>query len=191
MNLPRRSRVALSILVAACGLGSMLVVSRAGASAGSSPAGRAVAECRSRNLVGFSLGQGAAAGNLSNIIGIMNRGTSSCRLGGYPGLVGTRLGHGYPLVAGRGTFFGDLSPTVLASREVGALILGTEDGCPAINQPNNLAAQRAEIAAHSYSGLIIELPLHDGFVRVDNVHFDTACTLESSRLGWVDWLLSK
>ena len=74
------------------------------------------------------------------------------------GLEGIRFGHRHPLVVtGHGTFFGDLGPTVLAPRTMGALILGTEDACHAINQPNQ-AAQRAEIAAHSYTGLYIELP---------------------------------
>ena len=83
MKMPRSSLVALSILAASSGLVSVLVASQAGAKAGSSQARRPVAECQARHLVGFPLGGRAAAGNLSNVIGIVNMGTSSCRLGGY------------------------------------------------------------------------------------------------------------
>src|ERR1039458_2323888 len=191
MQTQRGPLAALSILVAACALGSALVVSRAGAQGTSSPAPRAVAECLGRNLVGLPLASGAAAGNLSNVVGVVNMGTTPCRLGGYPGLEGTRSGHRYPLaVSGHGTFFGDLNPTVLAPRMVGALIIGTEDGCSAINQPNH-AAVNAEIAAHSYTGIVIELPRHDGFVGVNGVRFDTACVLQTSRLGWRSDLLGR
>jgi len=191
MHLRRRAIAALTVLAATCGLGSVLVASQVGAQGSSSRGARVASECRGRNLVGLPLGSGAAAGNLLNVVGLVNMGTTSCRLGGYPGLAGTRSGHRFALaVSGRGTFFGDLGPTVLAPRMVGALLVGTEDGCQAINQPSR-AAQSAEVAAHSFTGLVIELPQHDGFVVVNGVHFDTACVLQSSRLGWRSGLLGR
>ena len=189
MRTPRWTLVTVSVLAASCALGSVLITSQVGAQ-GRAPSqeSRAIPECRGRALVGLSLGSGAGLGNVVNAVGVVNVGKTSCRLGGYPGLEGTRLGHAYTLVVSHGTYFGNLSPTVLAPRVVGALLLATGDGCPALNQPNQDAV-RAEIAAHTFTGVVIELPLHDGFVHVNGVRFDTACGFSSSRLGWRSDLL--
>ncbi len=189
MHTRRRSLIAISALAVSCALGSVLVTSEVGAQRPLSSGSGAFAECRGADLVGLQMGSGAGLGNQENIVGVVNVGTASCRLGGYPGLEGTRNGHAYPLtVSGHGTYFGDLSPTVLAPRMLGALLLATDDGCQALNQPTQ-AADRAAMAAHSYTGVEIELPLHDGVVVVNGVRFDTACGLSSSRLGWRDELL--
>ena len=185
-----RRAVAALIVLGGCGLVLTPALSGATARALRQQPG-SVSECGARHLVGLTLGGGAAAGNLSTIVGLVNVGTAPCRLGGYPALEGTRTGRSFPLVvSGHGTFFGDLQPAVLAPRVLGALIVGTEDGCYAINQPNPVARQ-AEVTSHSYTGLRIVLPLHGGVVTVGNVRFDTACVLQSSRLGWRSDLLRR
>lgn len=188
MQTPRMTLGAILVLAVSCGLGSVLVASQVGAQ-GASPGSRTIAECQGRALDGLTLGSGAGLGNLVNVVGVVNVGRTSCRLGGYPGLEATRDGRAYPFAGSdHGTYFGNLSPTVLAPRMVGALMLVTEDGCPALNQSNQ-AADRAEIAAHTYTGVVIELPQHDGSVVVNGVRFDTACGFSSSRLGWRSDLL--
>jgi hypothetical protein len=189
MQTPRTTLGAMLVLAVSCAVGSILVTAQVGAQGAASSGSSAIAECRGRALVGLPLGSGAGLGNLVNVVGVVNMGKTSCRLGGYPGLEATRYGHAYPFAGSdHGTYFGNLSPTVLAPRMAGALMLVTEDGCPAINQPNQ-AADRAVMAAHTYTGVVIELPQHDGSVVVNGVRFDTACGFSSSRLGWRSDLL--
>ena len=188
MSKPRKTLIAIAVASVTCAVTTVLVATSVAASGtaqdASSRSASAVAECKGHDLVGFQLRSGAGLGNQMNLVGVVNVGTAPCRLAGYPGLEGIRSGHAHPLVvSGHGTYFGNLLPSVLAPRTVGALILGTEAGCDAINQPNQ-AAMKAEVAAHTYTGVVIRLPQHDGSVVANGVRFDTACGLSSSRLGW-------
>jgi hypothetical protein len=118
------------------------------------------------------------------MIGILNVGETSCRLGGYPGLEGVRDHHLSHLhITGLGTYSGNLEPVVLAPRITGALIVGTEDACPALNNPNQHKVA-ATAAAHTYTNLYVVLPDHGGSVLVRGAKIDTACGLWVSRLGW-------
>lgn len=149
----------------------------------SRPIAASVLPCEGRNLVGFYAGGGAAAGNDATKVGIVNIGSSSCRLAGYPGIIGIRDGHEYRLRrVAHGTYFGNLEPTILAPRMTGALVLGSETACVAVNRPGPGPA--AYLAAHSYIGLVVVLPQRKGYVRVPGARFENGCTLFETRLGW-------
>jgi hypothetical protein len=175
----RRIAVALGLAITV----AMMTIPAALAAQPSAHAAASISTCGSRELVGFYAGGGAAAGNDASNIGIVNVGTSTCRLAGYPGIIGIRDGHEFRLRGvAHGTFFGNLEPTVLAPRMTGALVLGTETACVAVNRPG--PGPTAYLAAHSYVGLVIVLPDHTGYVRVPSVQFENGCTLYETRLGW-------
>jgi hypothetical protein len=133
--------------------------------------------CAGSNLVGAFVRNQVGMGHVVTTIAITNVGTTTCTLGGYPGLVGTRGNEKIKLrVTAHGTYGGNLRPVTLAPRMSGALIIGTGDLCaPYYGAPP---------AGHSYSGLIVVLPKNKGVVPVLGVALDTTCGLVESQLGW-------
>jgi len=140
-------------------------------------AGVAVPACAGSNLVGAFVSNQAGMGHVVTTIAITNVGTTTCTLGGYPGLVGLRGNKKIKLhVTAHGTYGGNLRSAILAPRMSGALIIGTGDLCaPYYGVPP---------AGHSYSGLIVVLPKNEGTVLVLGVTLDTTCYLVESQLGW-------
>jgi hypothetical protein len=101
---------------------------------------------------------GAATGNIDTPLVLTNTGTSTCRLTGYPTLVGvTASGKEAAIDVRHGTFFGNLVPADLAPGRSGSLLIGGDDQCLA--QPSSTA---------SYRRLVVELPGNDGSLSVEN-----------------------
>lgn len=178
----RKMHIVSGLVGALIAIGAAAPLALAGQGVRSSP-NRSTALCEGRNLIGASAGGGAAAGNDDAKIAIVNVGSTSCRLAGYAGIIGVRSGREHRLTGvQRGTFFGNLQPAILAPRMTGALLLGTEWACVAINRSG--PAARAYLAAHSYDGVVLVLPDHSGVVHVPDVQIQNACTLSETRLGW-------
>lgn len=139
-------------------------------SRGSAPA------CRGHNLVGTATGGQSGAGNELSTIAVTNVGTASCRLAGYPQLLGIRSGHEFRLRVT--TRYNDplLVPTVLAPRESGAFIVNSTTGCMPGGDPHR--------ASHLYSGVVLLLPGGRGPVWVRDFNLYAPCQLSESPLGW-------
>jgi hypothetical protein len=136
-----------------------------------------VEACTGPSLTGAFAYSNVYAGGAVITIAIVNVGTSTCRLGGYPKLTGIRGGHGYAFASvAHSTQDVSLEPTVLSPRESGALILDTSLGCNANVYPYP--------PADVYTGLIIILPHGKGRVRVAGLPLFVPCGLGESQLGW-------
>jgi len=133
--------------------------------------------CVGSNLVGAFVSNQVGTGHEVTTVAITNVGTTTCALGGYPGLVGLRGNKKIKLrVTAHSTYGGNLRSAILAPRMSGALIIGTGDLCaPYYGVPP---------AGHSYAGLIVVLPKDEGSVTVLGVTLDTTCYLAESQLGW-------
>jgi hypothetical protein len=133
--------------------------------------------CKGTDLVGAFAHSNIYAGGGIITIAITNIGTSSCRLAGYPTLLGVRARHEYEFThLEHGTQDSDLTPTSLAPRESGGLILDNPLGCNANVYPLPVADQ--------FTGLVIVLPRHEGRIRVFGVPLSDPCGLSESQLGW-------
>ncbi len=109
--------------------------------------------------------QGVATGNVDFPLILTNASTATCRLTGYPALVGiTPSGDEIPINLGHGTFFGNLVATDLSPGSSGELLLGGTDQCEA--EPTTTGSRPGPTT--SYTSLIIELPGRKGSVRVAN-----------------------
>ncbi|MGD0595345.1 MAG: DUF4232 domain-containing protein [Acidimicrobiales bacterium] len=109
---------------------------------------------------------GAATGNVAAPLLFTNAGASTCRLQGYPVLVGvTSAGGEVAIQAGHGTFFGNLVPTDLRPGSSGRLLLAGSDMC--VGSPTTSGAGQG-LRAAPYRWLIVELPDGSGAVRVRN-----------------------
>lgn len=182
---PRLIRLMVSVMVVAvCVTGSVTVLARSLDGTASASTTNSVESCHGRQLVGAFVRTGIWTGNLDTLIFITNVSNSTCRLGGYPTLIGTRDNRRYPLhVTSHGVLSSNLAPTTLKPRMSGALIIGTGDACVALNQADQ-SANEAASAAHTDTGLIVELPNYGGAITVLGVSLDTACYLGESQLGW-------
>ena len=162
------------------------VLSRGGLGGGTQAAGSttwSTPPCRGSELAGAYVRAMAGLGNLGVVASVTNVATTTCRLEGYPVLRGLRDGRWHPLKASHGTYFGDLTPTNLHPREGGAMLLGTFDGCQALNQRSQRKVRQAE-AANTYSELVVTLPDRRGSFHIAGVSFDVACGLAESQVGW-------
>lgn len=139
--------------------------------------------CRGAELAAAYVDSGAGLGNTSTVIAVTDVGTTACRLEGYPLLRGLHDGRWRPLVAHHGTYFGDLGPTTLQPRESGAFLLGTDDGCQAINQPSRKRDAQVE-AANTYVEVVAALPHGKATFHVTGIHLDVACGLDETAVGW-------
>ncbi len=131
-----------------------------------------------------SMGRGGAGlGNDLTVVVFTNTG-GACRLSGYPDLVGQRVTGTPVLLRARktGTYFGNLVPTDLATRGRGELLLGTADGCTALNEPSQ-AEDAGHARADTYASLKVILPNGVGSLSVDHISLDVACGLDESQLG--------
>lgn len=138
--------------------------------------------CRASQLRATKAFGGAATGNLATLVILTNTG-STCRLGGYPTLIGISQVRGrVHLSARHGTFFGNLIPADLAKGRSGRLLLGTSDGCDAINQPNQAVVER-NMRENTYAELVIVFPNGAGSLTASTYPFDVACGLDTSELG--------
>jgi len=139
--------------------------------------------CTARDLKA-SVGQGGAGlGNDLSVLIFTNIGPI-CRLSGYPDLLGRTATHGSALLAvsKSGTYFGSLITADLAHGQRGELLLGTGDGCVALNEPSQ-SADAANARADTYHAVTVLLPHDSGSVLIDHVTFDVACGLDESQLG--------
>ena len=139
--------------------------------------------CRSGHLR-TRLGRGGAGlGNELTVVVFTNTGPL-CQLSGYPDLEGQTGTHQWrPLqVRKDGTYFGSLNGTDLATGRSGLLLLGTSEGCNALNSPSQSQNLDNERAA-TYNTIRVLLPLGGGGAGVSGVHLDVACGLDESQLG--------
>ena len=177
----RRRRTLVGALAAGVVAGALVVVVHGpGGSANASSV--SVPACHGSQLVGAVVRSGVWTGNLDTLVFVTNASDATCRLSGFPTLVGVRDGQRVALrvtshvVVGR-----DLAPTTLLPRMSGAIIFGTGNNCPALNQRNSAPV----IAAHTYTSVILTLPRHGGTVTIPGINLDTACYLSETQLGWV------
>jgi hypothetical protein len=140
-------------------------------------------KCRGSELAGAYVRSGAGLGNLGVVVAVTNVASTACRLEGYPILRGLRGGRWHALRASHGTYFGNLSPALLQPREGGALLLGTSDGCQALNQPSPRKVRQAAVA-NTYAELTVTLPDHRGAFHITGLRIDVACGLAESQVGW-------
>ena len=137
-----------------------------------------VQACTGANVIGAFAYSNLYAGGALITIAVVNVGTFTCRLGGYPKLLGIRDGHEYALAkVSHGTQDVSLEPAILTPRMSGALILDTSLGCNANVYPYPVSDQ--------YTGGVILLPHHNGHVKVVGVPLYVPCGLGESQLGWV------
>jgi hypothetical protein len=136
-----------------------------------------VQACRGANMVGaFGHSSGYAGGGIYTFA-VVNIGTSTCWLGGYPQLLGIRGGHEYAIKnVSRGTQDVSLKPTLLTPRISGAFILDVSLGCNANSLPYP--------ASDLYTGVVILLPHDDGHIKVAGVPLFVPCGIGESQLGW-------
>ena len=140
--------------------------------------------CEGSKLWGAYVGTGAATGNFVYTLALINVGHTTCRLEGYPRILGQRDNRTHTLpISKHGTWAGNLRPTVLSPRMSGQLLLSTADNCNALNTGTTKSINRV-MAANTYSNLTIQLPDSKGDVYVYGFKVDIACGLEISQLGW-------
>jgi hypothetical protein len=136
-----------------------------------------VRACTATNVIGAFAYSNVYAGGALITIAVVNVGTRTCQLGGYPKLMGIRGGHEYALAnVSHGTQDLSLEPAILAPRMSGAFILDTSLGCNANVYPYPKSDQ--------YTGLVILLPRDKGNVKVVGVPLYVPCGLGESQLGW-------
>lgn len=184
MARPRAAGAAAGVaaaLVAACPL---VLGGCGGASGAVVSVGAAAPACTAGDLRAVDSGQTAASGSVFNPLVVTNVGTSTCRLSGYPQLLGiTSGGRLVTLPAAHEGLTGPVDPVDLRPGEAGRLVIGTEDACQALNQPSALAV--ASSVGHLFDGVEIVLPGGKGTLRVDlsPVVLDTTCGVAESALG--------
>jgi hypothetical protein len=136
-----------------------------------------VQACTGTNVTGAFAYSNIYAGGALITIAVVNVGTRTCQLGGYPKLMGIRGGHEYALAnVSHGTQDVSLEPAILAPRMSGALILDTSLGCNANVYPYPVSDQ--------YTGVVIVLTHDNGHVKVVGVPLYVPCGLGESQLGW-------
>lgn len=129
-------------------------------------------------------GQGQGAGGTDMSVVVLTNIGSTCRLSGFPELLGETAAHGVlpiPYRKGFG-YFGVLIPANLTTGQKGELYIGYSEACQALNEPSQ-AADKANALANTYYGVQIVLPDGKGTVAAKGVTFDGACGLSEGRLG--------
>jgi hypothetical protein len=86
-------------------------------------------------------------------------------------------------IAEHGTYVGNLSPSVLAPRMSGPLLLSTSDDCNAMNVVGQPRIGKI-IVKNTYTNVSNELPNSSDEIAINGFSVDIACGLEFSQLGW-------
>jgi hypothetical protein len=134
MFIPRRHIVSIAAKVL---LGGFLSIAIAPLINGytSTPATAATSAlplCRGSWLWASYGGSNGAGGTIIYTIAVTNVSVHTCRLDGYPRIVGYENGVTRSLRVSHGSYAGNLRPTVLSYRESGRLLLSAADGCNAL-----------------------------------------------------------
>lgn len=139
--------------------------------------------CQAGQLQGSAGRAGAATGNIGQDIDLTNTSDTTCQLSGWPTAVAGVRPNGTHVVLGahHGTFFGDLLPIDVRPGQQGQVILGTSDGCGALNGPSQAVIQ-ANQANNTYASVILGMP-GGGTVSVQGVNTMLACGLDVSEFG--------
>jgi hypothetical protein len=145
--------------------------------------GSSIRACGGGSFWGAWVGKNGATGTNIYELAFINRGHTSCHLGGYPTVLGYRDGRGYALKAGHlnGKLF-DLSPTVVGPRMSGEMVLTTRNDCNALNTGSRRQIEKV-IDDNSYE-VSINFPHSTAAVIVYGLDVDVACGLNITELGW-------
>jgi Protein of unknown function (DUF4232) len=155
-----------------------------GPSSGSLPAvASSVPLCRGNDFLGGWVGTNGATGTSIFQVAFVNNGSTTCRLAGYPTIVGYRDGREYPLKVGhlKGKVF-DLSPTVVAPRMSAQMIITTSASCNALNTGGQSTIKKV-IARTTYS-VGVRFPGSKYPIAVLGLNVDVACGLDVTQIGW-------
>lgn len=143
----------------------------------------AIPDCSGKAFWGGWVGKNGATGTSIFDVAFINDGRTTCRLAGYPKIQGYRNGREYALVVGhiKGTLFG-LSPTTVAPRMSGEMVLTTGALCNALNIGSQSKIKKV-IAENSYT-VSVTFPNSNDKVYVYGLTLDVACGLNITQLGW-------
>jgi hypothetical protein len=113
-----------------------------------------------------------------------NKGTTTCRLGGYPTLVATPASPGKSVLTANdgAASFGGLVPADLAPGRGGELLFGSGPSCGNLNTQNGAVIEAIK-AASRYKGVTINLPNGGGEFALPDATVDAPCGLFESPLG--------
>ncbi len=141
------------------------------------------ADCSGSNFLGAWVGVNGATGTSIYQVAFINDGHTTCRLAGFPKILGYRDGREYTLTTGhiRSQVF-DISPTVVAPRMSGLMVLTTSALCNSLNSGDRSSIQR--VIARSTYGVRVEFPHSSVPVEVHGLNLDVACGLNVTALGW-------
>jgi hypothetical protein len=139
--------------------------------------------CIGSNFVGGWVGANGAGGTTILDLAFINEGHATCRLTGYPTIQGYRNTREYPLVAEHlkdQTF--DISPTIVAPRMSGEMVMTTSALCDALNSGNRTAINKV-IAKDTYT-VSVKFPHSNDPIYIYGLSVDVACGLDITQLGW-------
>jgi hypothetical protein len=153
---------------------------------GNSPvlaAASTVPSCRGNVFLGAWVGRNGAGGSSIFQVAFINDGTTTCRLAGYPIIQGYRDGREYPLKTEhiKSNPFG-LSPTIVAPRMSGEMVITTSALCNALNTGNQSSIKKV-IARTTYT-VSVKFPHSNYPIDVNGLSLTVACGLDVTQLGW-------
>ena len=139
--------------------------------------------CIGNNFVGGWVGANGAGGTSIFDLAFINEGHATCRLTGYPTIQGYRNTREYPLIAGhmKDQPF-NISPTIVAPRMSGEMVLTTSALCEALNSGNRTAINKV-IATNTYT-VSVKFPHSNDPINIYGLSVDVACGLDITQVGW-------
>lgn len=139
--------------------------------------------CNGNYFVGAWTGVNGAEGTSIFDLAFINEGGVSCRLSGYPTIQGYRSNREYRLSAEHvrdNTF--DISPTIVAPRMSGEMVITTSALCDALNTGSRAELQQV-VAKNTYT-ISVKFPHSYHTIYIYGLRIDVACGLEVTQLGW-------
>jgi hypothetical protein len=179
----RRPMIKMSAVFAAAALWLVVGVPSLGSGSSALASGSTTPLCSGNNFVGGWVGVNGAGGTSIFDLAFINEGHAACRLTGYPTIQGYRNSREYPLVAGhvKDSPF-DISPTIVAPRMSGEMVLTTSALCDALNSGNRTAIKEV-IAKDTYT-VSVKFPHSNDPIYIYGLSVDVACGLDITQVGW-------
>jgi hypothetical protein len=143
-----------------------------------------VAACNGNNFWAGLIGSSGASGNTFYTVALINEGHTTCRLAGYPTFHGMKDNRVFSIPAQHlnSQPFG-ISPTILAPRTSGELILTTGDVCDALITGGQMKIKKV-MSENTYTNFSVTFPKSGVRVYVPGIDLDVACGLNTTELGW-------